>query len=237
VRQWRDHIRTPDDIWNEIVAAVGDIPGVTSAPKLQPIETRLVMLQTGMRAPMGVKVFGPDIETIEAFSLKLEDFLREVPSVRAEAVYADRSLGKPYLEIDLDRAAMARHGQNAGDVQHVLEVALGGMTLGTTVEGRERYAIRARYAREWRDDPESMRRVFVATPGGAQIPLGEIASVRYRSGPMMIRGEDAFPVGYVMLDKREGFAEVTVVEDADRYLRAKVASGELEVPPGVSWRF
>src|SRR5690606_9400170 len=129
-RQWRDHIKSPNDIWDEIVK-VANIPGVTSAPKLQPIETRLVMLQTGMRAPMGLKVYGPDLKTIESFSLELEKQLKEVPSVKPEAVYADRSLGKPYMEIDLDRKAMARYGLNVVDVQEYIEVALGGMGMTT----------------------------------------------------------------------------------------------------------
>lgn len=236
-RQWRDHIKTPDDIWNEIVNATKDIPGVTSAPKLQPIETRLVMLQTGMRAPMGLKVFGPDLKSIEEFSLKIEQLLKEVPSVKPEAVFADRSLGKPYLEIDIDRIAIARYGLNIADVQMYLEVALGGMPLTTTVEGRERFNIRARYAREWRDNPEVMKRVLIPTPTGHQIPLGELATIEYRSGPMMIRSENAFLVGYVLLDKKDGFSEVTVVEDADNFLRDKIASGELKVPPGVSYQF
>lgn len=236
-RQWRDHIKNPDDIWNEIVNATNDIPGVTSAPKLQPIETRLVMLQTGMRAPMGLKVFGPDLKSIEIFSLNIEQLLKEVPSVKPEAVYADRSLGKPYLEIDIDRVAIARYGLNIADVQMYLEIALGGMPLTTTVEGRERYNIRARYAREWRDNPEVMKRVLIPTPTGQQIPLGELAAIEYRPGPMMIRGENTFLVGYVLLDKKEGFSEVTVVEDADNFLKDKIASGELNVPPGVSYKF
>ncbi len=236
-RQWRDHIKTPDDIWNEIVNATNDIPGVTSAPKLQPIETRLVMLQTGMRAPMGIKVFGPDLNSIEEFSLKIEQLLKQVPSVKPEAVYADRSLGKPYLEIDIDRIAIARYGLNIADVQMYLEVALGGMPLTTTVEGRERYSIRARYAREWRDNPEAMKKVLIPTPTGQQIPLGELATIDYRPGPMMIRGENTFLVGYVLLDKQDGFSEVTVVEDADNFLKDKIASGELKVPSGVSYQF
>lgn len=236
-RQWREHIKTPDDIWTEIVNAIDDIPGVTSAPKLQPIETRLVMLQTGMRAPMGLKVFGPDLKSIEEFSLKLVQFLREVPSVKSEAVYADRSLGKPYLEIDIDRNAIARYGLNIGDVQMYLEVAIGGMPLTTTVEGRERYNIRARYAREWRDDPEILKRILIPTPTGAQITLGEIATIEYRSGPMMIRGENTFLVGYVLMDKKEGYSEVDVVEEADKFLRDKIASGELIVPAGISYKF
>ncbi len=236
-RQWRDHIRTPDDIWNEIVNATNDIPGLTSAPKLHPIETRLVMLQTGMRAPMGIKVFGPDLQSIEEFSLKLERLLKEIPSVKPEAVYADRSLGKPYLEIDLNREAMGRYGLSVGEVQHYIEVAIGGMPLTTTVEGRERFNIRARYAREYRDDPESIKRILISSPMGAQIPLEEVAEIRYRAGPMMIRGEDTFLVGYVLLDKQEGFSEVTVVEDAQRFLSKKIADGELLVPPGVSYQF
>ncbi|WP_299700389.1 efflux RND transporter permease subunit [uncultured Pontibacter sp.] len=235
-RQWRDHIRTPDDIWNEIVE-VAELPGVTSAPKLQPIETRLVMLQTGMRAPMGVKVYGPDLQTIEDFSMQMERLLKEVPSVKPEAVYADRSLGKPYMEIDLDRRAMGRYGLNVADVQEYIEVAMGGMALTTTVEGRERYSIRARYAREYRSDPESVNRIMISNASGGQIPLASIAKVEFRPGPMMIRGEDSFLTGYVLLDKREGFAEVTVVEDAQRYLQEKIASGELVVPAGVSYKF
>ena len=236
-RQWRDHIKNPDDIWNEIVNATNDIPGVTSAPKLQPIETRLVMLQTGMRAPMGIKVFGPDLKSIEDFSLEIEQLLKQVPSVKPEAVYADRSLGKPYLEIDIDRVSIARYGLNIADVQMYLEVALGGMPLTTTVEGRERYNIRARYAREWRDNPDVMKKVLIPTPTGQQIPLGELAIIDYRPGPMMIRGENTFLVGYVLLDKKDGFSEVTVVEDADNFLKSKIASGELKVPSGVSYQF
>jgi Cu(I)/Ag(I) efflux system membrane protein CusA/SilA len=236
-RQWRDHIKSPDDIWNEIVNVTSDIPGVTSAPKLQPIETRLVMLQTGMRAPMGIKVYGPDLKTIEDFSLKLEELLKEIPSVKSEAVFADRSLGKPYLEIDLDRTALSRYGLTISEVQMYIEVAIGGIPLTQTVEGRERFNIRARYAREWRDNPEMIKKILIPTSTGAQIPLGQIADINFKKGPGMIRGEDTFLVGYVLLDKKDGFAEVTVVEDAQNYINAKISSGELEVPSGVSFRF
>jgi copper/silver efflux system protein len=235
-RQWRDHIKSPDDIWQEIVQRT-NIPGVTSAPKLQPIETRLVMLQTGMRAPMGIKVFGPNLEVIEDFSLQIEHFLKQVPSVKSEAVFADRSLGKPYLEVDLNRRAMGRYGLKISDVQEYLELAVGGMTLSTTVEGRERFPIRARYAREWRDNPDMIGKILISTPTGSQIPLEEIAEITYRPGPMMIRGENTFLVGYVLLDKREGFAEVTVVEDAQRFLQEKIRTGELVVPAGVNYQF
>ncbi|EIM78520.1 acriflavin resistance protein [Nitritalea halalkaliphila LW7] len=181
-RQWRDHIRSPDDIWYEIQHATSDIPGVTAAPRLQPIETRLVMLQTGMRAPMGMKVYGPDLETIEAFSLELESALREVPGVKAEAVFADRSLGKPYIEVAPDRREIARFGLSMTEIQEFIELAIGGMAVSTTVEGRERYAIRLRYAREYRDDPDRLRDLLVPTPSGAHVPLGQLAEIRFRPG-------------------------------------------------------
>ena len=143
-RQWRDEIKSPNDIWDEIVK-VTKIPGVTSAPKLQPIETRLVMLQTGMRAPMGIKVRGGDLETIEAFGITLEKHLKEVLGVKDAAVFADRIVGKPYLLIDINRSMISRHGLTIGKVQAYIQAAIGGMNMTTTVEGRERYGIRIRY--------------------------------------------------------------------------------------------
>ena len=235
-RQWRDHIQTADDIWDEIVNVV-NLPGVTSSPKLQPIETRLVMLQTGMRAPMGIKVYGPDLQTIESFGLELEKYLKEVPSVKKEAVFADRIVGKPYLELDIDRDQISRYGMNVVDVQDFIETAIGGMKLSTTVEGRERFPIRVRYAREFRDDPYAIENLQVPTPLGSYIPLGQLAKISYRPGPDMIRGENSFLVGYVLLDKMPGFAEVTVVEDAQRYIQGKIDSGELEIPNGVRFQF
>lgn len=235
-RQWRDHIRTPDDIWQEIVTAT-TLPGITSAPKLQPIETRLVMLQTGMRAPMGIKVYGPDLETIEAFSIELESHLKAVPSLKEASVFAERSVGKPYLEIKLDRSAMGRYGIMVGEVQEVIEVAVGGMPLTTTVEGRERYNIRARFARDFRDSPEALEGILIPTMMGTQIPLGQIAEITYRRGPMMIRGEDTFLTGYVLFDRDEGVAEVSAVEAARSHLDAQVASGELVMPDGVRYVF
>src|SRR5690606_10456573 len=110
--------------------------GVTSAPKLQPIETRIVMLQSGFRAPMGIKVFGPTLESIERFGLELERYLKDVPSVQPAAVFADRVVGKPYLEIEIDRDRIARYGIQIADVQQVIEVAIGGRPLTMTVEGR-----------------------------------------------------------------------------------------------------
>ena len=235
-RNWREHIKNPDDIWDEIVK-VTHIPGVTSAPKLQPIETRLVMLQTGMRAPMGIKVFGPNLQIIQEFGLQLEGLLKEVPSVKAEAVFADRTVGKPYLEIEIDRNAIARYGLSIEDVQKTMETAIGGMEITTTVEGRERFPVRVRYPQELRDDPESIKKILVPTKSGAQIPLGELAKFNYKRGPQMIKSEDTFLVGYVLFDKRDGNAEVNVVNDAQKYIQGKIDSGALIVPAGVSYKF
>ncbi len=235
-RQWRPEIRTPDDIWQEIVRATR-LPGTTSAPKLQPIAARLVMLQSGMRAPMGVKIKGPDLETLEKVGLEIERFLKEVPSIEASAVIADRIVGKPYLEIAIDRDAIARYGLTIGKVQNVIEVALGGKTVTTTVEGRERYGVRVRYARELRDSIEGIENVLVPAPGGIQIPLTQLATISYVRGPQVIKSEDTFLVGYVLFDKKPGQAEVDVVEDADRHLKQKIADGEFDLPAGVSYTF
>lgn len=235
-RNWRSHIQSPDDIWNEIVK-VTRIPGVTSAPKLQPIETRLVMLQTGMRAPMGIKVYGPDLNTIEQFGMKLEGILKEVPSVKGEAAFADRIVGKPYLHLNIDREKIARFGLNVEDVQQTIETAVGGMKITSTVEGRERFPVRVRYPRELRDDPEMLERILIPTPTGAQVPLGQLVDVEYVRGPQMIRSEETFLTGYVLFDKKDGFAEVTVVDDARKAIQAKIDSGELTVPAGISYKF
>ena len=225
-RQWRDEIKTPDDIWNEIVKAA-EIPGTTSAPKLQPIAARLVMLQSGMRAPMGLKVKGPDLQTIERVALDIERLLKQVPSVEPAAVIADRIVGKPYLEIDIDREAIARYGLKIRQVQDVIEVAIGGRRVTTTVEGRERYPVRVRYLRELRDQIETLGRILVAAPDGTQIPLEQLTEIRYVRGPQAIKSEDTFLVGYVLLDKKPGFAEVDVVEDCQRFLKQKIDEGAL----------
>jgi len=235
-RQWREHIKSPDDIWKEIVKAA-EIPGTTSAPKLQPIAARIVMLQSGMRAPMGVKVKGPDLETIERVSLEIERLLKEVEGVEPQTVTADRIVGKPYLEIMIDREAAARYGVNIRDVQDVIEVAIGGKRVTTTVEGRERYPVRVRYMRELRDQIETLGKILVPAADGAQIPLIQLAEIRYVRGPQAIKSEDTFLVGYVVFDKKPGYAEVDVVERCQAYLRKKIDSGELVIPKGVSYSF
>jgi len=212
-RQWRDHIRSPQDIWDAILDAA-QIPGTTSAPKLQPIETRLVMLQSGMRAPMGVKLRGPSLEALERAALRAEAALKSVPSIRPATVIADRVVGKPYLEIDPDRERIARHGLHPAAVNRVIEAAIGGMAMTTTVEGRERYPVRVRYARELRDSPQAIGEVLVPAPDGSQIPLAQLADIRYVRGPQVIKSEDTFPTAYVVFDKKPGYAEVDVATDA-----------------------
>lgn len=235
-RQWRDHIHSADDIWNEIVQATR-IPGITSAPKLQPIETRLVMLQTGMRAPMGIKVSGSNLHEIEAFGLKLEQQLKEVEGVKDAAVFADRIVGKPYLLLDIDRDAIGRHGLTVEKVQQSIQAAIGGMVMTKTVEGRERYAIRVRYPRELRNDPELLKRMYLSTSNGSQIPLEELVHISYEQGPQSIKSEDGFLLGYVLFDREKGYSEVEVVNNAQNFLESQIANGNLELPAGISFRF
>jgi Cu(I)/Ag(I) efflux system membrane protein CusA/SilA len=236
-RQWRPQIHKPDDIWQEIVK-VTQLPGLTSAPKLQPIETRLVMLSTGMRAPMGIKIYGPDLETIEKTGIAIEQQLQQVPSVRASSVFAERGVAAPYLLIDIDREAIARYGLSVKDVQDVIQSAVGGMPLTTTVEGRERFPVRVRYARELRSTPEDLKNILIpAMTDGSQIPLGELAKIKYISGPQMIRSENTFLTGYVTFDRNPQFAEVDVVNQADKFLKQQIDSGKLKLGKGVTYQF
>lgn len=232
---WRG-IGSADDIWDAIIKAA-KIPGTTSAPRLQPIAARLVMLQSGMRAPMGIKVRGPNLQSIETTALQIERLLKEVSTVESAAVNADRIVGKPYLEIVIDRQAIARYGIMLQKVQDVIEMAVGGRRVTTTVEGRARYPVRVRYMRELRDTPESLDRVLVPGPDGVQIPLQQLAEIRYKRGPQVIKSEDTFLMGYVLFDKKPGFAEVDVVEQCRDYLAAALASGKLKLPTGVSYVF
>ncbi len=235
-RQWRDHIHSPDDIWDEVVN-VAQVPGSTSAPKLQPIAARLVMLQSGMRAPMGVKLYGPDQKSLEEAGLIIEQVLKDVPEINPDTVFADRVVGKPYLEIDIDREAIARYGLTIRAVQDVIEVAVGGRQITTTVEGRERYSVRVRYMRELRDQIESLDRILVPAPDGTQIPLGQLAKVDYRRGPQAIKSEDTFLVSYVLFDKSAEYGEIDTVEAAQAYLAEKIDSGEIQLAPGVTFTF
>jgi Cu(I)/Ag(I) efflux system membrane protein CusA/SilA len=163
--------------------------------------------------------------------------LKEVPSVDASAVFADRIIGKPYIEIHINRVAIARYGIKLADVQNVIEIAIGGKPITTTVEGRERYPVRVRYMRELRDQLETLARILVPAPGGAQIPLEQIAEIVYTQGPQVIKSEDTFLVGYVLFDAKKGYAEVDVVQDCQKHLESKIETDEFVLPEGISFTF
>lgn len=209
------------------------IPGVLPT-FLQPIQTRLVMLQTGFRAMMGVKIFGADLREIERIGLQIEQLLREVPG--ATDIVADRIVGKPYIQIEIDRDRIGRYGVNIRDVQDVIEMALGGMNLMESVEGRERYPIRIRLARDFREDSEAIQRIGVPTSSGAQVPLAQLASITTVLGPQEIKGERGLLVGYVTMNTRER-DEVSVVNDAESLLQQAVKDGRLKLPAGYYWEW
>ncbi|MCC6678452.1 MAG: efflux RND transporter permease subunit [Phycisphaerales bacterium] len=209
------------------------IPGVLPT-WLQPIQTRLVMLQTGFRAMMGVKIYGSDLREIERVGLEIEQLLREVPG--ATDIVADRIVGKPYIQIEIDRDRIARYGVNIRDVQDVIEMSLGGMNLMESVEGRERYPIRIRLARDFREDIEAIQRINVPSSSGAQVPLAQLAGISTVLGPQEIKGERGLLVGYVTMNTRDR-DEVSVVQDAERVLQQALAEGRLTLPQGYYWEW
>ena len=199
------------------------MPGVTNI-WTQPIRNRIDMLSTGIRTQVGVKVFGSDLGTIERLSAEIERVLRGVPG--AVDLYAERITGAPYLEIEVDRAAAARYGISVGDVQDVIETAIGGRNLTTTIEGRQRFPVRVRYARDFRQDPEELRNVLVASPSGAQVPLAQLAGIHTVMGPAMISSENGLLRGTVLMNIR-GRDVVGFVNDAQRAVARSV-----QLPPG-----
>jgi len=209
------------------------IPGVLPT-WLQPIQTRLVMLQTGFRAMMGVKIYGSDLKEIERIGLDIERILQRVPGTTD--VVADRIVGKPYVEIKIEREKAARYGVNIRDVQDVIEMALGGMNLMESVEGRERYPIRVRMGRDFREELDSFGELLVPSTSGAQVPLIQLASIETVLGPQEIKGERGLLVGYVTMNTRDR-DEVSVVEDAEQALQQALKSGDLKLPAGYYWEW
>ncbi|MBK5245607.1 MAG: efflux RND transporter permease subunit, partial [Eubacteriaceae bacterium] len=169
--------------------------------------------------------------------IELESILKEIPSIQSSSVFYDRAVGSPYIEIKINRKAIARYGMTVQDVQEILQVAVGGMALTNTVEGRERFPVRVRYARELRSSPEEIKKILVPSMTGVQVPLGELVDISYTRGPQMIRSENTFLNGYVIFDKISGKAEVDVVEEAQKFLKDKIDSGELVLQAGVSYSF
>jgi copper/silver efflux system protein len=230
---WPEERRlTKNEILEELQRKTA-IPGVLPT-WLQPIQTRLVMLQTGFRAMMGVKVYGSDLREIERIGLRMEEILKHVPG--ATDVVADRIVGKPYLEFKIDRERIARYGANIRDVQDVIETAIGGENLAESVEGRERYPIRVRYLRDFREDLPELEKVLVPTSAGTHIPLAQLVEIESIVGPQEIKGEKGLLVGYVTMNTRDR-DEVSVVEDAEAALQAAVRDGSLQVPAGTYWEW
>lgn len=212
--------------WDRLIEEMDERCRFPGMPNLwwMPIQTRNEMLATGVRSAVGVKVFGPDLATIETIGIDVERALRGVKGTRT--AFAERVTGGYFLDFDIDRVTIARYGLTVGDVQDVIEAAIGGMTVSQTVEGRERYPISVRYAREFRDDPEALGRVLVPTPGGAQVPLAQVAQIHFRTGPPMLVEEDGQLLGLVSVDVA-GRPLASYVEDARDAVKREVS-----LPPG-----
>jgi Cu(I)/Ag(I) efflux system membrane protein CusA/SilA len=236
-RNWRDHIERPADIWQEMMDATEGIPGLTSASQLQPIETRLLMLQSGIRAPVAVRLRGTDLDAMGKTAVEIEQILRNHEMVNPATVNAQRPVGKPYLEIVPDRRELSRWGVTMDEFQSVVQTAIGGRVVGRTIEGRERYNLRVRYPREMRDDPEAIREVLVPTSDGEHVPLGRVAEVRFERGPQGIRSEDGYMVTYVMFASADDYGQIETVDAVRETLEAKIDSGDLELPKGTSFEF
>ncbi len=221
--EWRPGL-TPDDLIDELNAAI-QFPGLTNAWTM-PIKTRIDMLSTGIKTPVGVKVAGPDLEVLERIGLEVESVIREVPGTLS--VYAERVMGGNYLDFTIDRSAIARFGLTVGDVQDVIQSAIGGMNITTTVEGLERYPVNLRYSRELRDSVPALREILVPTPLGQHIPLGQLADLEILKGPPSIKSENARPNAWVYVDIR-GIDVGTYVAMA----RTAVAE-QVTVPAGYS---
>jgi len=219
--EWRPGM-TPQKLIAELDGMIR-FPGLTNSWTM-PIKTRIDMLSTGIKTPVGIKVSGPDLSVLESLGEQIEATLREVPGTLS--VYSERVVGGNYLDIDIDRKKIARYGLTVGDVQDVIQTAIGGMNISQTVEGLERYPINLRYSRELRDDISSLRRVLVSTPGGEPVPLEQLATLQFAKGPPAIKTENARPNAWVYVDL-EGIDVGTYVKNAK-----KVLENELVLPPG-----
>lgn len=233
-RQWREHIRTPQHIWQEVLQAA-QLPGVTSAPRLQPIETRQIMLQTGMRAAMGVKVQAPDLAALESAVIEVERTLRDLKSVNGGSVNAERIAASPYLEIHLNRQQIARYGLSVEKVQATIASAIGGAEVTRTVEGRERYPVRVRYQRETRNDIEAIQNVLVSGPNGKPIRLSELTDIHIERGPQMIRSENTFLTGYVTFGPADGYSQLETVAAVQNHLDSARQTANLRLAAGVTY--
>jgi Cu(I)/Ag(I) efflux system membrane protein CusA/SilA len=224
--------RTPSELVEALNAAI-QFPGLNNAWTM-PIRTRIDMLATGIKTPVGIKVAGPDLAELERIASEIAVVVQGVPGT--SGAFAERVMGGNYVECNIDREAIARHGLRVSDVQDVLEVALGGMPLATTVQGLERYAITLRYDRDFRESPEALREILVPTPGGAQIPLGQLAKIEVKAAPMGIKSEGAVPNAWIYVDVRDPDLGRYVERAQDAVARA-TAAGHVRLPHGynVNW--
>lgn len=211
------------------------MPGV-SPIMTQPIRNRIDMLATGIQTPVGIKVFGPDLNNIVEIATQIEKIVGGVDG--AISPYAERTSNRPYFEIEIDREKAARYGIKVGDIQHIIMTAIGGMNLTTTVEGRERYPVRVRYMRELRDTPEALNRIFIPAAGGEHIPLAQIAELKQVPGPAVINSENTLTYARVFVNvdqSRVGL--VDFVKHAQKAVQGKIKSGEIKLPSGyfISW--
>src|SRR5437660_158246 len=217
--------------WEKLLAEMNEkikTPGMANIFWM-PIQTRTEMLTTGFRTKLGIKVFGPDLATIQDLGVKIENALTDFPNTRS--VFAERTTGGYFLDFTVKRDAAARYGLTSGDVNDIVESAIGGKTVTTTVEGRERYPISVRYARDFREDLDALKRVLVPTPTGAQVPISALADIEYRTGPPSIRNENGQLVGFVFVDVTT--ADIQGYVDA----AAKRVSAQVTFPPGyyIQW--
>ena len=222
--EWRPGMTT-DKLVQEMNQAI-QIPGLTNAWTM-PIKTRIDMLATGIKTPVGIKVAGTDLKTLEGVGEQIERVLRPVDGTLS--VYAERVMGGSFLDIEIDRREAARYGLTTGDVQDVIMSAIGGMNVTTTVEGLERYPVNVRYPRDFRSDLTSLRNVLVPTAGGAQVPLGQLADLRLVEGPPMIKSENARPNAWVYVDLEQG-------QDVGSYVQRarQIVSEQVQLPAGYS---
>jgi Cu(I)/Ag(I) efflux system membrane protein CusA/SilA len=219
--------RTVDELTEAMNAAI-QFPGLNNAWTM-PIKTRIDMLATGIKTPVGIKVGGPNLAELERIASQIETVVRQVPGT--SSVFAERVMGGNYIEFNINRDEIARYGLALGDVQEVLEVALGGMPLTTTVEGLERYSVNLRYDRDFRENLEALREIIVPTPSGAQIPLGQLAKLDVVRAPMGIKSEGAIPNAWIYVDVK-GIDVGTYVQMAQRAVNQAIANKTINVPSG-----
>ena len=225
-KEWRPGM-TVEKLTEELDNAI-QFPGLTNAWTM-PIKTRIDMLSTGIKTPVGIKLAGPDLKVLEELGKEVERVMRTVPGTLS--AYAERVMGGNYIDFDINRDAIARYGLTVGDVQDVIQTAIGGMNVTTTVEGLERYPVNLRYSRELRDNLEMLKSVLVPTPAGQHIPLGQLAHLRFAVGPPMIKSENSRPNAWVYVDLR-GVDIGSYVENAK-----KIVNNQVDIPPGytIAW--